>query len=140
MTNTAVTNLPPVQTFQNVTMFRQGEMVGGISEIACKSLKIEVLPYAQYPAAMRVTFLPKGKRLQRQTWIFGNTPFLVVLPTDKAANINPSYYLPAESSTPGVTVRRGKYGSCDPRWVSDFTASLSASGVEPLVFVDGASL
>jgi len=106
-----------------------------VNEIVCRTLKIEVLPYAQYPQALKVTYLLKGKRNLRQFWI-SCYPFLVVIPTVKALGLSPeNWEAPDTTTTPGMRVTKMKYGSCDPRFVTDWMAKLAASGVEPLVNV-----
>lgn len=128
---TDLSQLAPVQEFSNVTIYFRSEFLG-ISQIACKSVKVEVLPYAQYANALKVTFVPVGKRKARYVWIYYR-PFLMVVPTANAITVD-NFNAP-DTSTPGITVRSGKYGSCDSRYVTDVVDAMAAAGIEPILNV-----
>lgn len=82
-------------------------------------------PYAQWPAAPFAVFVPKGKRLPRQIRV-GYRPFLLILagwghPDAAEAMIPTGTYQTAGAV---VTMQRSRYGSCDPRWRTDFNAKI----------------
>lgn len=57
------TAAPETMKFQNVTMYRAGEMIGGIHATVCKSIEITFgVKYAQYNDAVKVVYLEKRKR------------------------------------------------------------------------------
>ena len=121
------------QTFTRATLYLGGEM--GVRRSDCRMIEIETgQKYAQYTDAIKVTWLAKGKRKTRSTMLTYD-PFVLVMPTCKA--IDPDSVLGPASvgSSPGVTVRRSRYSSCDPRWRSDFMARVDKA--DALFLVEG---
>jgi hypothetical protein len=102
-------------------MYIQNEFFGNIQRIDCSVVNIEIKPYAQYPRAIHVRFLPNRKRKHRKTVIFGNTPFLII--TEKENAIQPdSNYIEDEN---GNLI--SKYHSFDKQIENDFFQSLDKS-------------
>ncbi len=104
--------------FQNCTLYHNGML--GFSAIECKEVSIVIGKYAQYPSAVHVTFVPKGKRKDRgfvQTF----EPSVVV--AAGFGNPDPQNMVPI-SNDGVVAVSRSKYSSCDSRWISDFQAEI----------------
>lgn len=113
-------------TFTNVTLYTRGDgslaFHGNVHKIECRSLTIRVGPYAQYTNAVTVEFTPKGKRRAR-TMTQTRADILVL---DGFGHPDPdSATVPTVAHTPGVTVERGRYRSCDPRWQGDFDAKIA---------------
>lgn len=104
--------------FQNCTLYHNGFL--GFSAIECKEVEIKIGKYAQYPSAVHVTFVPKGKRKARG-FVQGYEPSVVV--AAGYGNPDPQNMVPV-SSDGVVTVTRSKYSSCDSRWTSDFQAEI----------------
>jgi hypothetical protein len=95
----------------------------GISKIKCRELLIETGSYAQYDSAVFVTLVPEGARKPR-AFVQTSEPDLVVLAGHR--HLDPDDpMLPAEDRGNGISVSRGRYMSCDPRWRSDFDAKLA---------------
>jgi hypothetical protein len=82
-------------------------------------------PYAQYPHAIHVTFVPKGARRARTFVQHGrNWPFVVVagwnVPNLTSDQFKTLY------DTPDVTVREGRHTAFSPAWQEEFDAGLDA--------------
>lgn len=95
------------------TMYLAGEFFGNINKIDVTDIKIKVKKYAQYEAALYVTFIPKGKRNPRTT-ILSYSPYILVL---KGYN-TPVPQSSMKQISPGV--EQSVYSSFDDRWQSDF--------------------
>jgi len=135
MTN-ELSTMPAEQTFYNVTFYRRGEMMGTINRVDAKTLTVSIKPYAQYPHAIHLTWKSKGQRNERGSVVCGYKPFFALVDT-KAAIQPDGLYDPSTSVTSGgCTVTKGRYSSCDPRWVSDFVAQLAAANVTPIIYVN----
>lgn len=117
--------------FKNVTVYLTGGM-GNIIRVDCRELVIQVGKYAQYDRAILVKYLQKGKQKWQGIWATYD-PFVVVVPTDKAINPDSLFGDAELSSTPGVTVKKGRYSSFDPRWKADFVDQMKAHHV-PVVW------
>lgn len=108
-----------------VTVYVRSEFGMGVNRIEATRLSVEVRPYAQYPAGIKVTLLPKRMRKQRGfTQAYG--PSLVVL--EGWGHPEPDgMWDPASEKTEGdVTTSRARYSACDPRWQSDFDMKIDA--------------
>jgi hypothetical protein len=117
----------------NCTLYFRGSSLGssyGVERVECREVLIEVGPYAQYEAAVHVSFIPKGARRAR-SFVQTYAPNVVVL-AGWGSVAPDSAMLPEVETTPSVSVAKGRYRSCDPRWDSDFAAKLEAAGVKPL--------
>jgi hypothetical protein len=116
--------------FKNVAVYLTGGM-GNIIRVDCRELVIQVGKYAQYDRAISVKYLQKGKQKWNGVWATYD-PFVVVVPMDKAINPDDMFGDEDISNTPGVTVKKGRYRSFDPRWRTDFVAQLKAKHVPVL--------
>lgn len=112
-------NTTQPQTFTNVTLYDHSSF--GISRIDCRIVAIRIGPCAQYPSAVHLTYVPKGKRTPRQT-VKTYAPYLLLVPTKNA--IDPDASLVTTSSDDSGTTSVSRYLSCDPRWRTDFDAAL----------------
>ncbi len=112
-----------VASFEKATLYYVSGMFG-YHKTEAKNVTIELIRYAQYDRAYKVTFVPKGKRSPKAFVKCGiNSPFIVVKGFD-----NPdvaSWLTPEEG---GGSMSR--YSSCDPRWQSEFDAAIVKHGVE----------
>jgi len=136
MTN-ALSTLPTVQNFTDVTFYVKNDMGMGISRIDAKTLMVEVGEYAQYERAITLTWKSKGQRRERQMTVSAYRPYFVLLNTADA--IQQDDFMDASTRTvspDGTVTTRGRYRSCDPRWVSDFTSKLEVAGITPLIMID----
>jgi hypothetical protein len=123
------------KTFENVTMYRTGEFLGGIHKLDCKSIEVTFdVKYAQYNDAVQVKYMEKGKRTLRGFVLSGASRWLRVCPQAQAIEPDPSM-IPSESSTPGMTCKVSRYTSCDPRYETDFEDKAEAAGVNWLVAI-----
>lgn len=105
---------------QQSTMYAQGGY--GMSKVEVREILIETGPYAQYAAAVFVTYIPRGAR-KPKAFVQTYRPDLVVLAGwDHFSPDDPM--LPAQEIGNGVSVSAGRYRSCDPRWASDFGGTL----------------
>jgi hypothetical protein len=116
--------------FKNVVVYLTGGM-GNIVRVDCRELVIQVGKYAQYDRAISVKYLHKGKQKWAGVWATYD-PFVVVVPMDKAIDPDSLFGDDELSSTPGVTVRKSRYSSFDPRWKTDFVSKLKANHVPVL--------
>lgn len=82
-------------------------------------------PYAQYPTAPFVKFVPRGKRNPRE-WVGSYKPFCVILAGHGLLISPAAQFLPCESTTPGVTVTKSRYSFCDDRFETDFNTRLNS--------------
>lgn len=82
-----------------------------------------------------VVFIKKGGRLECTVMSFYSSFWMVV---DGWGHPDPdSLFLAAERSESGVETARGRYRSCDPRWIADFFAG-AGRGLKPrAMFRDG---
>lgn len=83
-----------------------------------------------------IHFVPKGGRKAR--WYAGYYyPFMMVVKGWGLPAPDSPWQADVDSSTPGVTIRRGQYRGHDPRWVSDFMQG-PGRGLRPeVLFQDG---
>ncbi len=123
------------KVFENVTMYRTGEFLGGIHATVCKSLELRFdVKYAQYDDAIEVRYTEKGKRSLRGFTLCGASRWLRVCDVKQAIEPDPAM-VPSESSTPGMTCKVSRYTSCDPRYQTDFEDKAESAGVVWLVAV-----
>ena len=110
---------------RKVTMYVRSELGMGIRKIEAKTATVDVRPYAQYARGIFVTFRRARERRDR-SFVQAYGPSLVIL--EGWGHPDPDgMFLPGEATgEPGVTVSRGRYSACDPRWQSDFDARLDA--------------
>jgi len=111
------------ETKTPVTIFTSSGFFGVHKEEAWL-LEHGTRPYAQYPAAPFVKFVPKGKR-KPTGWIGTYKPYCVIL-AGHGLPVDPgSPFDPVESTTPGVACTASRYSSCDDRYATDFNAQLN---------------
>jgi hypothetical protein len=77
-TTMATTAAPAVLRFEKVTLYLQGEFFGNFHRVECKWVEVTRRPYAQYPDALWLRFVPKGKRNPRGT-VLAYDPHAVIL-------------------------------------------------------------
>lgn len=82
-----------------------------------------------------IHFVPKGGRKARWYAAYYYPFMMVVKGWGHPAPDSP--WQAADSSTPGVTVRRGQYRGHDPRWVSDFMQGAGHKLRPEVLFQDG---
>lgn len=102
----------------------------GVSVVEGRLLTHGRRKYAQYDAAPFVEFVPKKARHTRRVQT-GYRPYLIILEGWNLGLIQDTW-VNAESFTPGVEVKRSRYSSFDPRWATDFDATLEAKGAKIL--------
>lgn len=113
--------------YENCTFYTTGEFMGNVLRRDCRSLEIDIVPYAQYPAAIQLTFVKKGCRTKLRTVICYH-PYLVVVPTDRA--IEPDdMMVPLDKPGFELLTQQSRYSSFDDGWRTDFDAKLVAAGV-----------
>lgn len=107
------------QTFENVTFYTTNFF--GIGRVDCKSLEIrEGYDYAQYPNAVHVQFLEKGKRKPKAI-VISSLPFFILVDTKHA--IKPDDWMNHNVDGSGES----KYASFDERYQTDFRAKLEGA-------------
>lgn len=118
------------QTFEftNVTLYTRGDShwinLGNITKTECRSLKVDVRPYAQYQNAVVVTFVKKGARRECQI-VQTSNPDVVVLAGHGQMEPDGAFKTDGPAHR-GVTIERAKHRSGDTRWQGDFSAKLAA--------------
>jgi len=120
------------KTFKNVALYLKNETMGNINRINCREVKIQIGKYAQYDRAINLKWLEKGKSKWRGVWVNGYKPFVVVVPMDRAIEPDSLFGDEELSSTPGVTMRRGRHMSFSSGWTDDFTKALKDKHVPVL--------
>ncbi len=107
---------------KKVTIYSGGGMFG-ITRYEAKLVAHGTKPYAQYEAAPFVHFVEKGKRTTRGI-VQGYAPFILIL--DGHGHPEPDEgFVDADISNTGMTCRRSRYASCDPRYQTDFNSLIS---------------
>lgn len=106
------------------TMFRTGEVLGNIVKTEITLLGVEDTSYAQYSQAKRVTFRPKRKRSDYQTYFYGAHAYGVIV-RGWGVDLTPESMYSDPISTGGVTIREGRRSAYDPGWKLDFDARLA---------------
>ena len=109
-----------------VTIYYSGML--GIRAIEAKLIDHGRRKYAKYDAAPFVEFLAKRKRKPARLCDGSSMNLLIVAGWDQPAP--DSMFLAPEASESGVTVSRGRYSACDPRWASDFNEMIAARDIE----------
>lgn len=110
------------------TLYTDGGFLG-ISRSVLTSFKAEVTAYAQYPAALRLRFRRLRKRSDEGV-VLSYDPWAFLVEGEGPNPDDP--VVPGDSSSPGVSVRQGRYASNDPRWRTDFEELLARSGAKVL--------
>lgn len=121
-------------TFEKSTLYLRGELLGIVKyEVRSLTVTTGVL-YAQHHDAVRVCFVPKGKRKTRST-VLTHNPYVIVV-DGWGVSLTPDnpFGAPACGAS-GVIIAKSRYSSFDPRWESDFDALLEASGIAPALAI-----
>lgn len=109
-----VIKLAPVKA----TIYKSGEMMGGAPRgIEVKSLNYAIAPYAQYPKALHMYFIPKGKVNPRHVVDSDSRSTVIVEGWGHPAELGATFHAPEQRGS--VTVTRGRYLSHDPRYASE---------------------
>lgn len=122
-------NTTETKTLKNVTLYTKGDPMcinlGNTRKIECRTLTIEIGPYAQHENAVKLTWIAKGQRRERE---MVQTTFANAVVLAGHGHLDPDgAFLPERpGATPGVTVTQSRYRSCDSRWQGDFSAKLAA--------------
>lgn len=105
------------------TIYHGGIM--GVSKTEVRALEITIGKYAQYPNAVCVRFIAKGKRSVAGYWLT-HAPHCVIL--EGHGHMEPDGMMEplGEVRESNVIVTRARYASCDPRWQEDFDRQLAA--------------
>ncbi len=118
-----------------VTIYRLTDYAMGFTrtETNADGLVITSVPYAQYAYALRFQYTPKRARGPHDLTLTTDG----ILVVDGIGWPDQPNLVNLASSTPGVSVSRGKYRSDDPRWRTDLLAMLKAKGADVLVDYHG---
>lgn len=109
----------PIEITAPVTLCFGGPF--GYTLVRAKSVKTEMVGYAQYSKALRVEYLEKGKRL-RKAQVQTYKPTLVII----EGHVDLKLPDPFETTASGGERTRGS--SFDPIWGEEFAKALTASG------------
>jgi hypothetical protein len=114
------------QTYTNVTLYAPtGVMSSNLVKFECRTLRVEVGPYAQYAAAVRLTYVPKGSRKEREH-VETYRPCAVILAGHGHMCPDGLFDESTRKTEGDISTVRSRYLSCDPRWQGDFDAKLAA--------------
>lgn len=106
---------------QKYTMYVRGRF--GYSKTEVTDIEADVVSYAQYKAAVRVTFLPKGAR-KRRSLTETYKPSIVVL--EGWGHPDPGSPFGEEESVGGVVTMTTRYTSFDERYSEEFNTMIDA--------------
>lgn len=112
------------QTHTNCTLYLKSPMMGNIKKIECRTLRIEIRPYAQHSNAVHVYFIPKGQRKEREE-IETYRPATLVLEGWGHPDPDSVCDESTRKTEANVSSVRSRYHSFDPRWREDFDAKIS---------------
>lgn len=123
---TTTTN-PPALTLARATLY-QGGLMGWTTQ-RVRNLEItEGVRYAQYNAAVRVVYVPKGKRNKRRIMLTYDPQLLIVegwdAPEFDARRMGPS------TTGGGVTTSQSRHSACSSEWTTEFEAWLAEQSLE----------
>lgn len=110
--------------FENVTVFIKSEFFG-ITTIHCKRLKVERLPYAQYPRATRLVFRQPRKRKDRITWLYDDQSMHVVGGKDALEFDNFGQVVKRRAD---CSVSHGKHSFGSKAWTGEIAGHAAAVG------------
>lgn len=112
------------QTYTNVTLYLKSSFMGNIKKVECRTLRVEVRPYAQHSNAVHVYFIPKGRskeRKERETY----RPATLVLEGWGHPDPDSDWDESTRKTEANVSSVRSRYRSFDPRWREDFDIKIS---------------
>lgn len=116
--------LTQLERGQKYTLLTQGIFGAVASKIILQDIIVE--PWAQYSESVQLVFKLKGKRNPRASRFYGRESCAVWLGW---VEVNTDPFCTPEVSGSGLTVRRGRYASCDSRFFTDALASVSATPI-----------
>jgi hypothetical protein len=97
-----------------VTIYRKSEFFGDVEKIEAKLFSVEIKKYAQYDNAIKYVFTRKGKRKEESDFLRGKDCFLKIA-------LGWGLISPADTMEDHTQdLKKTKYLSFDPRYVSDF--------------------
>lgn len=117
------------KTFSNATLFTRSDFGFGYGRTLCRSVKVETgVKWAQYDNATRVTFVPKGKRSERQfvSYHYGSgvhNPFVLL------AGFHPDF-APSAFDDKGDGCSESRHLSCSPEYDYEFNRAFGNYAVE----------
>lgn len=103
------------------TLYFQGGY--GMVKIEVRSVEFAERAYAQYSAAYEIKWVKRGARKTSGVVVTDHPSYLIIEGWDHP-EVDAAFGPEVESS-PGVSVSKGRYSSCDPRWTSDFDAKIN---------------
>ena len=107
-----------IASFARATIYTQSDFGGAYRRTEVRDLEIEVVEYAQYQGALRVTFVPKGARRARQMTLTYR-PKLLVLDAWGGPSIDDGYEKIDE------TCSRSRHLSFSDDWEAEAREALS---------------
>lgn len=108
--------------FEKATIYFRGGL-GNVVALECRSVEIELISWAQYSQAVKITYVKKGARKPR-SFVQSYAPSLVVV-AGHGRTQPPSPWKAAVQTAPGVSVQAAKHSGCSPEWQNDFDAELA---------------
>lgn len=108
-----IPEVAPVLTVARGTLGFKRDMLPAYAWVPARDIEVRIAPYAQYQAAVYVTFIPKGKRARR-TLVGTDRAALLVLDGQDPISEPPDY-------------RKG-VRSTDPVWAEAARAAARVSG------------
>lgn len=103
------------------TIYFQGGY--GMSKIEVSSVEFSEQKYAQYAAAYQIKWVKKGCRSWVGTVVSDHPSYLIVEGWGHP-DVDSAFGAAVESEN-GILVSKGRYSSCDPRWLSDFDKKIN---------------
>ena len=111
-----------IETRERATIYTQGDLGGAYRKTEVRDLTIEVVKYAQYDGALRVTFTPKGARRARQLTLTYK-PALLVLDGWNGPDMDDGYEKVDEICS------RARHLSCSDSWDDEARQALTGSEI-----------
>ncbi len=108
---------------RKVTIYFRSEMFGNYLKIEARSYFTEIKPYAQYPSAVKFSWVPKGARSAR-AFIQTYRPSLLIL--DGHGHPDPAPMFGEEKDEGGVSARRSQHLSFSEEWDTEFNEMIRA--------------
>ncbi len=117
----------PILTVSRATlMYRDGVVGGAYKVLQVRDVEVRTGDYAQYEAALFVSFTVKGAR-RRVSLVDTYAPSLVILDGWLEPSV-PDAYQPVEDRGNGVTVKKTRALSCSSVWTTEARAAAVATG------------
>lgn len=116
-------------TYKNVTLYTRNSMMGNISAIECREVRVTVRPYAQYSHAVHVEFVKKGARKFRG-FVQSYRPSLVIVDGYKALKPAGLFERGKKTTFEGGSMEQAQYAGCSEEWGNDFATDLDKWAAE----------